>query len=48
MQTAINLTSAIQILNAAQVKVMNVAAINDKLYRAKKYLNDQLALELSA
>ena len=48
MQTAIDLTLAIQILNAAQVKVMNVAAINDKLYRAKKYLNDQLALELSA
>ena len=48
MQTAINLTAAIQILNAAQVKVMNVAAITDKLYRAKKYLNDQLALELSA
>lgn len=48
MQTAINLTSAIQILNTAQLKVMNIAAINDKLYRAKKYLNDQLALELSA
>ena len=48
MQKAIDLTFAIQILNAAQVKVMNVAAINDKLYRAKKYLNDQLALELSA
>ena len=48
MQTAINLTAAIETLVKARKQTANVVAIWSKLDRAVQYLNDQLALELSA